>query len=171
MIMLPSVKLLPLITASFKGGGLPQSTLAQMGGGDAHSPDDSHFSSMAPCNLYTHTHKKKESQYILWHLDCIRTNHTIWKCFPVYTRGRQPNAHMPTLAQWWTRNIKNAISWQKRLLSPVLHGSCYTFYKVSDENVSDFTCILLCRCRLAWSGTLSRWGYTQHNPPLEAHHR
>lgn len=97
MILLPSVKLSPLITASFKGGGLPQSTLAHTGGGDAHSPDDSHFSSMAPCNLYTK--KNQDSQYLMLQLDCIRTNHTICKCFPVYTRGRQPNAHVPTLAQ------------------------------------------------------------------------
>lgn len=34
-----------------------------------------------------------------------------------------------------------------------------------------FTCIPLCRCRLAWRGRPSHLGYTQHNPPLGAHHR
>lgn len=52
-----------------------------------------------------------------------------------------------------------------------LYSPCYNFYRVSDENVSDFTCIPLCRCRLAWRGRLSHWGYTRHNPPLGAHHR
>lgn len=76
------MKLSPLTTASFKGGGSPQFTLVQTGAGEVHFPEASHCSSAWPCNLYsryllTYYYHKRYTWYSFINMAIVRLNSLI----------------------------------------------------------------------------------------------